>query len=119
MSRPKQQGTRLEPAIVNELKDVGLYAVRLPEGGSNDRGDILVELGDDTELVVEAKARQALGIHAAVAKADRKAGAFPAVVWWKRLIKPADGGRRRAVDGQAEVVAMSKDTFVWLLNRGN
>ncbi len=119
MTRPKDQGTRLETAIVNELVDRGHKAARLAEGGSNDLGDIMVELANYDGLVIEAKARQALGIHAAVAKADRKAGAFPAVVWWKRLIKPADGGRRRAVDGQAEIVAMSKDTFVWLLNRGN
>ena len=119
-NRQKQQGTRLETSIVKRL-NTGLRhgaARRLAEGGTNDEGDVELELPHGHRLIIEAKHRQALPVHAALEKAMIKAGSTPAVVWWKRTMRK-EGGTRRSKVGVGEVVVMDVDTFLWLLEGRN
>ena len=132
--RPKDQGTRLETAIVERCKAAGLTARRLAEGGVRDGGDIEVwtnaqgpwgsQVGGHREvdcLVIEAKARQQGNVTRWLAKAKKKAANadlpfIPAgvVVWWKRVV-PRKGAAVRVADGEREVVVMDVETFLMLL----
>lgn len=120
MSKAKAQGTRYETNIVNTTRNHGLQARRLAETGTNDAGDILIETGTYDHFVVEAKHRDRLAIHDALAKAERKAMMSPdlnviplgAVVWWKRTARQ-EGKKRRVPMG--EVVVMSPELFLELL----
>lgn len=112
-TRPKDLGTRMETRIVRACHDVGLYAERLAEGGSKDRGDVRVITEDDREFIIESKDRQALNIHQALDKALRKAGTPRAAVVWRRMVR-RNGNERRIQDGPV-VVAMTLDAFLELL----
>jgi hypothetical protein len=108
---PKAQGTRTETATVNTAQNLGLQAERLPEQGSNDRGDIRIYT--NTEWVGEVKNRERLNIHQTLDKAITKAGTPDTFVVWKRLTRNP-GNTRRHQDGPI-IVALTLDRFLALL----
>lgn len=90
MGKNKDQGTAHERATRDELRRLGYYAERLAEGGMDDQGDV---------------------------KAWRMANyaARPLVVLnWRRLVK-VKGRKRRAPDGERDVVIMRKHDFYELI----
>lgn len=113
-NKPKQQGTRHESWIVNELEAVEINARRLAEGGSEDEGDVEAFLAGD-RWVLEGKARQTLNVQATLGKARRKAGGGRVAVVWKRLVKVAGMKNRQPVEGERVVVIISWDDFVFLV----
>jgi hypothetical protein len=113
MSKQKAQGTAWESELVRRAKAAGLDSRRLAEGGSADEGDLEVIAGG-IRVVVEGKARAALGAHAALAKAQTKAGEEPAVVAWKRLVR-RDGSTRRITTGVRDLMLVPTDLFFALL----
>ena len=56
MNKSKQKGTRAETNIVKALQAEGIAAERRALAGSNDKGDIKVELDGKLELIIEVKA---------------------------------------------------------------
>ena len=120
MSKNKKQGTRHESWVRDQLKDLGLYARRLPEGGPYDEGDVEV-LIDGRRWVLEAKATQALNVQATLAKARRKAAAYekdtPVGVIWKRLVRVPGKQLRQPVEGERVVVVLGWQDFCNLLDR--
>jgi hypothetical protein len=120
MSKNKAQGTRHESWVRDQLKDLGLYARRLPEGGNYDEGDVEV-LIEGVRWVVEAKATQSLNVQKTLAKARRKANVetegTPVAVVWKRLVKVAGKQLRQPVDGERVVVVIGWQDFCNLLDR--
>ena len=113
-NKPKQQGTRHESWIVNELEAVQIDARRLAEGGSDDEGDVEAFLAGD-RWVLEGKARQTLNVQATLGKARRKAGGGRVAVVWKRLVKVAGMKNRQPVEGERVVVILGWDDFVFLV----
>jgi len=113
-NKPKQQGTRHESWIVNELEAVQIDARRLAEGGSEDEGDVEAFLAGD-RWVLEGKARQTLNVQATLGKARRKAGGGRVAVVWKRLVKVAGMKNRQPVEGERVVVILGWDDFVFLV----
>lgn len=113
-NKPKQQGTRHESWIVNELEAVEINARRLAEGGSEDEGDVEAFLAGD-RWVLEGKARQTLNVQATLGKARRKAGGGRVAVVWKRLVKVAGMKNRQPVEGERVVVILGWDDFVFLV----
>jgi hypothetical protein len=113
-NKPKQQGTRHESWIVNELEAVEVNARRLAEGGSEDEGDVEAFLAGD-RWVLEGKARQTLNVQATLGKARRKAGGGRVAVVWKRLVKVAGMKNRQPVEGERVVVILGWDDFVFLV----
>ena len=69
----------------------------------------------DEEYFLEAKSRQNLNIHQSLEKAIEKSGDKNTVLFWKKL-KRKQGNARRTNDGIPEVVSMSYDLFIKLLN---
>lgn len=116
MSKEKQQGTRLETATVKMLTNMGLWSRRLPEGGALDEGDFEFETPNGTQWIGECKARQQLSVQTVLAKVKSKAKDKPAILVWKRLVPPKEGGSRRTtVDGIGTVVVMELSDFQKLL----
>lgn len=113
-NKPKQQGTRHESWIVNELEAVEINARRLAEGGSEDEGDVEAFFSGD-RWVLEGKARQNLNVQATLGKARRKAGGGRVAVVWKRLVRVAGMKNRQPVEGERVVVVLSWDDFVFLV----
>ena len=106
----------LKSNIVNRLNKHKLFkSQRFAEGGSNDLGDIQLLVGDE-EYFIEAKSRQNLNIHQSLDKAIDKSGSENTILFWKKL-KKRDGNSRRSSDGMPEVVTMSYDLFVKLMNK--
>lgn len=120
MSKNKAQGTRHESWVRDQLKDLGLYARRLAEGGVYDEGDVEV-LIDGVRWIVEAKATQALNVQKTLAKARTKARVFgpdtPVAVVWKRLVKVPGKQTRQPVDGERVVVILGWKDYCDLLDR--
>ena len=75
-----------------------------------------ISIVDDEEYFIEAKSRQNLNIHQSLDKAIEKSGSDNTVLFWKKL-KKRDGNSRRSSDGMPEVVSMSYDLFIKLLNK--
>ena len=92
-----------------------MKAQRFADGGSNDLGDIQLFV-DGVEYFIEAKSRQNLNIHQSLEKALEKSGDKNTVLFWKKL-KTRDGNSRKSSDGMPEVVSMSYDLFIKLLNK--
>ena len=116
VNKAKKQGTTYETNIVNRLNKHKLFkSQRFAEGGSNDLGDIQLLVGDE-EYFIEAKSRQNLNIHQSLDKAIDKSGSENTILFWKKL-KKMDGNSRRSSDGMPEVVTMSYDLFVKLMNK--
>ena len=113
--RPKDQGTALETATVKAARAAGRVARRLAEGGSGDEGDVEIYDAAGDRWVVECKARAAMSLHPALAKAQRKAPDARVAVLWKRLVK-VDGKARRVPAGPA-LVAMPLTDYLDLLAR--
>jgi len=118
-NKPKQQGTAFETWLVNDLNHTfylinDTQAERLPEGGSNDRGDIRLIDNRGDLWIIEAKARANLNAHQAIAKAKEKSDATRTALIWKRLTRK-DGNARRTPDGEPIIVVMDLDTFKALL----
>ena len=116
VNKAKKQGTTYETNIVNRLnKNKSFKSQRFAEGGSKDLGDIQLLVGDE-EYFIEAKSRQNLNIHQSLDKAIDKSGSINTILFWKKL-KKRDGNSRRSSDGIPEVVTMSYDLFVKLINK--
>ena len=113
--RPKAQGTALESALVASARAVGLVARRLAEGGSTDEGDVEIHDAAGDRWVVECKARAALSLHPALAKAQRKCPDARVAVLWKRLLR-VEGQKRRVAAGPP-LVAMPLTDYLDLLRR--
>jgi hypothetical protein len=113
-NKPKQQGTRHESWIVNELAPIDPNARRIAEGGSADEGDVEATLAGE-RWVLEGKARQTLNVQATLGKARRKARGGRVAVVWKRLVKVAGMKNRQPVEGERVVVILGWDDFVFLV----
>jgi len=121
-SPQKRQGTSWERDLESQAHDHGLLAWRLAEHGQHDLGDLVVVTADGDHIILEAKCRQALPAHTAVAKAKVKARhpsaeflPLTAVVVWKRLQATSVDRRRR--QPAPPVVVMDLDDF-WTLIGG-
>lgn len=110
-TRPKDLGTAHETRIVRAAQDAGLVAERIAEGGAADRGD--VRILTDHEWVIEAKDRQNLNIHQALAKAAQKAQTGRVAVVWRRMVR-RPGNTNRTQDGPI-VVALTLEAYLELL----
>ncbi len=108
---PKALGTRQEPATVTAAADHGLQAMRLPEGGAYDRGDIVIYTNH--EWVGEVKHRLALNIHQTLEKALEKSGTPDTFVVWRRSVRDP-GKTNRHQDGPI-IVALTLNRFLELL----
>ena len=106
VNKAKKQGTTYETNIVNRLnKNNNFKSQRFAEGGSKDLGDVQLFV-EDEEFFIEAKSRQNLNVHQSLDKAIEKSGSENTVLFWKR-----------SSDGMPEVVSMSYDLFIKLLNK--
>jgi Holliday junction resolvase len=116
VNKAKKQGTNYETNIVNRLNKIDNFkAQRFAEGGSNDLGDIQLFI-DDEEFFIEAKSRQNLNLHQTLDKAITKSGDINTLVFWKKL-KRKSNNERRSNDGVPEVISMSYELFVKLLEK--
>ena len=116
VNKAKKQGTNYETNIVNRLNKIDNFkAQRFAEGGSNDLGDIQLFI-DDEEFFIEAKSRQNLNLHQTLDKAIKKSGDINTLVFWKKL-KRKSNNERRSNDGVPEVISMSYELFVKLLEK--
>ena len=116
VNKAKKQGTNYETNIVNRLnKNENFRSQRFAEGGSNDLGDIQLFYKEE-EYFIEAKSRQNLNLHQSLEKAIEKSGHINTVLFWKKL-KRKGANKRRTNDGIPEVVSMSYELFVKLLNK--
>ena len=116
VNKAKKQGTNYETNIVNRLNEVKNFkAQRFAEGGSNDLGDIQLFINDE-EFFIEAKSRQNLNLHQTLDKALNKSVDENTLVFWKKL-KRKTSNERRTNDGVPEVISMSYDLFVKLLEK--
>lgn len=116
VNKAKKQGTNYETNIVNRLNKIDNFkAQRFAEGGSNDLGDIQLFI-DDQEFFIEAKSRQNLNLHQTLDKAINKSGDINTLVFWKKL-KRKSNNERRSNDGVPEVISMSYELFVKLLEK--
>jgi len=116
VNKAKTQDTNYETNIVNRLNKIDNFkAQRFAEGGSNDLGDIQLYI-DDEEFFIEAKSRQNLNLHQTLDKAINKSGDINTLVFWKKL-KRKSNNERRSNDGVPEVISMSYELFVKLLEK--
>ena len=116
VNKAKKQGTNYETNIVNRLNEnENLRSQRFAEGGSNDLGDIQLFTKEE-EYFIEAKSRQNLNLHQSLYKAIEKSGNINTVLFWKKLKRKGDN-KRRTNDGMPEVVSMSYELFIKLLNK--
>ena len=116
VNKAKKQGTNYETNIVNRLnKQDNFKSQRFAEGGSNDLGDIHLFVKNE-EYFIEAKSRQNLNLHQSLDKAIEKSGNVNTILFWKKL-KRKGSNKRRTNDGMPEVVTMSYELFVKLLNK--
>jgi len=116
VNKAKKQGTNYETNIVNRLNKIDNFkAQRFAEGGYNDLGDIQLFI-DDEEFFIEAKSRQNLNLHQTLDKAINKSGDINTLVFWKKL-KRKSNNERRSNDGVPEVISMSYELFVKLLEK--
>ena len=116
VNKAKKQCTNYETNIVNRLNKIDNFkAQRFAEGGSNDLGDIQLFI-DDEEFFIEAKSRQNLNLHQTLDKAINKSGDINTLVFWKKL-KRKSNNERRSNDGVPEVISMSYELFVKLLEK--
>lgn len=114
--RPKDAGTRWETALTHLLPD----SWRLAEGGRGDAGDLAWRLPTGDVLIVEAKRRENLSVHVALAKAKAKTAAadlpfapLATILIWDRPVLKA-GNVRRSRAGEP-VVVCGLDDFVSLM----
>ena len=71
---------------------------------------------DNEEYFIEAKSRQNLNLHQSLEKAIEKSSNVNTVLFWKKLKRKGEN-KRRTNDGMPEVVSMSYDLFIKLLNK--
>jgi len=116
MNKPKQQGTRFETWLTRYLTAAGLTVHHLRPKGTADQGDLEVLDGFGDRWLIEAKHREHLSAHAALAAASAKAqtAGLPcaAVIWKRSTLKP--GNQRRSPTGEP-VVCLPLSTFRSLL----
>ena len=116
VNKAKKQGTTYESNIVNRLnKNQDFKSQRFAEGGSKDLGDVQLYVKEE-EYFIEAKSRQNLNLHQSLEKAIQKYGNINTVLFWKKL-KRKGANKRRTNDGLPEVVSMSYELFIKLLNK--
>ena len=116
VNKAKKQGTTYETNIVNRLnKNNNFKSQRFAEGGSKDLGDVQLFV-EDQEYFIEAKSRQNLNLHQSLEKAIEKSSNVNTVLFWKKLKRKGEN-KRRTNDGMPEVVSMSYDLFIKLLNK--
>jgi len=110
-TKPKNLGTQLETWTVRKAQTHNLTAERLPEGGTNDRGDIRIQT--NIEWIGECKNRTNLNIHQELTKAIKKAGHPHTFIVWKRLTRKP-GNTNRTQPGPP-IIALTVETFLQLL----
>jgi len=116
VNKAKKQGTTYESNIVNRLNEnQDFKSQRFAEGGSKDLGDVQLYVKEE-EYFIEAKSRQNLNLHQSLEKAIQKSGNINTVLFWKKL-KRKGANKRRTNDGLPEVVSMSYELFIKLLNK--
>ena len=116
VNKAKKQGTTYESNIVKRLNEnSNMKAQRFAEGGSNDLGDIQLFV-DGEEYFIEATTRLYLIFHESLGKAIEKSSDENTVLFWKKLKRQGDN-KRRTNDGMPEVVSMSYELFIKLLNK--
>ena len=116
VNKAKKQGTNYETNIVNRLNKVENFkSQRFAEGGSKALGDIQLFAANE-EYFIEAKSRQNLNLHQSLEKAIEKSSNVNTVLFWKKLKRKGEN-KRRTNDGMPEVVSMSYDLFIKLLNK--
>jgi len=116
VNKSKKQGTTYESNIVVRLNYYKNFkAQRLAEGGSLDKGDIELIINNKDLFYIEAKARQNLNIHQSLDKAIKKSKSKNTILFWKKL-KLQKGHSKRTNDGVPEVVTMSYELFIKLMN---
>lgn len=116
VNKAKKQGTTYETNIVTRLnKQQNFKVQRLAEGASLDKGDIELIINNQHTYYIEAKSRQNLNIHQTLDKALEKSSSENTVIFWKKL-KRKSGNQKRSSDGVPEVVSMSYDLFLKLIN---
>jgi hypothetical protein len=91
MSKSKQQGTTHETRTKYRILDEGIPADRLAEGGTYDAGDVWAVCPPSPT------------------NPDRVA------LWWKRLAPLKPGQKNRRPDGEREVVVITPEFFLELL----
>ena len=121
-NRAKSDGTEWESHLVSMAHARGWKAWRISEGGQYDYGDVAIELPSGRTIVLEAKRRTQLNIHATNDKASAKVAdnleRIPHEVTavgtaWKRLV---DRGGKRRVQAGKPIVAFDLDTTFALLD---
>lgn len=120
-NKSKQQGTDFEREVTRKLAAaLGPHWLVTPlrVGGRDDPGDILVQrIGSPFEVVIQARNRGSMNVHATLADAMRSAAKTSAhrlaAVAWKRLERKEGAARRTQVG--VPVVAVSLATFAELL----
>ena len=120
MSKARDQGTRFETWLVDQLNEVTngwSRARRIAEGGVNDEGDVTYVDGFNQRWVVEAKATQTLNVTRVLGKARKKGGRYT-VLMWKRLTK-SEGNSKRTPDGEPVVVVVPFELWLELMRREN
>lgn len=112
-SANKRKGSQWERDLEEYCNSVGLKARRLPRAGSNDIGDVAIELANGHVIVVEAKNVKSVDMAEFLRQADVEANNYDkkyntttyGVVAVKARQKSVGGGR----------VTMTLDTLVNLL----
>ena len=107
-NRFKAKGTREQRRQREMLEHAGFGVTVWAEEGINDKGDLLLTIGD-WSVTIECKDNAALNAHGIVEKANRKAPG-DAVLWWKRTEKK-EGATNRTQVGKPIVCIPEK---VWM-----
>lgn len=110
-NRFKAKGTREQRRQRKLLQAHGHDVTVWAEEGVNDKGDLLVTIGD-WSVTIECKDNAALNAHGIVQKANNKAPG-DAVLWWKRTEKK-EGATNRTQVGKP-IVCMTEELFMELL----
>ena len=110
-NRFKAKGTREQRRQKTILTNAGFDVTVWAEEGVNDKGDLLLTIGD-WSVTIECKDNAALNAHGIVTKANRKAPG-DAVLWWKRTEKK-EGATNRTQVGKP-IVCMPEAVFIELL----
>ena len=111
-NKSKAKGTREQRRQREMLQAAGYEVMVWAEEGINDKGDLLLTIGD-WEVTIECKDAAALNAHGIVEKANRKAPG-DAVLWWKRTEQKEGSERRTQV--AKPIVCIPEKVWMGLLD---
>jgi hypothetical protein len=99
MNKPKDQGTKAESRIVAAHLVRGLGAVRLPEGGRNDLGDVEIQAHvrsqfEPIRIVGEVRDRERMNAAEALERAVAKSKTHRTALFWTQRVPIPLGGIR-------------------------